>query len=89
MTNKNTNNANAMSSGLLRTRANQSIGFAPTRSQGCAAQLSCQVAELGAVPFWRQVLARSQASAVQALGSRHTLAITPNCGLAIYMPSTA
>ena len=54
-------------------RANQSIGLIATRSHGCAAQVSLQVAEVGAVPFWRQALARSQAPAVQTLASRTPL----------------
>ena len=70
----NTENAQTISSGdLSRMRANQSIAFVAGRSHGCAAQLMFQVATVGALPFWRQVLAHSQAPAVQTLCYHITL----------------
>lgn len=65
------------------------MGFTLARSHGCAAQLSRQVAEVGDVPFCCQVLARSQASAVQILAGRRTLAIASLCELGILMLGTA
>ena len=83
-------NAEAASSAAVSDlRASPSIGLVVARCHRCAAQLSFHMADVGAVPFWRQVLACSQASAVQTLAGRHTPATTSHCGLAILMLITA